>query len=40
MAAGCLSDPEPICETFRLGVDGILKYRDASVVEQAANTAS
>jgi AcrR family transcriptional regulator len=40
MAAGCLSDPEPICETFRLGIEGILKYRDASVVEQAANTAS
>lgn len=40
MAAGCLSDPEPICETFRLGVEGILKYRDASVAEQAANTAS
>ena len=31
MAAGCLSDPEPICETFRLGVEGILKYRDAQV---------
>jgi AcrR family transcriptional regulator len=36
MAAGCLTDPAPICETFRLGVEGILKYRDASVVEQAA----
>lgn len=36
MAAGCLSDPAPICETFLLGVEGILKYRDASVVDQAA----
>ncbi|HWD01845.1 MAG TPA: TetR/AcrR family transcriptional regulator [Amycolatopsis sp.] len=30
MAAGCLSDPEPVCETFLLGVEGILKYRDAA----------
>jgi AcrR family transcriptional regulator len=36
MAAGCLSDPAPICETFLLGVEGILRYRDASVVDQAA----
>ena len=35
MAAGCLTDPEPICETFLLGVEGILRYRDASVVGQA-----
>lgn len=35
MVAGCLSDPEPICETFRLGVDGLLKYRDASVLKPA-----
>ncbi|GAA3116148.1 AcrR family transcriptional regulator [Kribbella aluminosa] len=27
MTAGCLSDPEPICETFERGVDGLLKYR-------------
>lgn len=41
MAAGCLTtDPEPICETFRLGVEGILRYRDASVVEQAAAKAA
>ncbi|MEV6824019.1 TetR/AcrR family transcriptional regulator [Amycolatopsis sp. NPDC051102] len=32
MAAGCLTDPAPICETFLLGVEGILRYRDASVV--------
>ncbi|MEW2503816.1 MULTISPECIES: TetR/AcrR family transcriptional regulator [unclassified Amycolatopsis] len=32
MAAGCLSDPAPVCETFRLGVEGILKYRDTPVV--------
>ena len=30
MAAGCLTDPAPICETFLLGVEGILRYRDAS----------
>ncbi|WP_132195003.1 MULTISPECIES: TetR/AcrR family transcriptional regulator [Kribbella] len=36
MAAGCLSAPEPICETFRLGVEGILGRRDASVVVQTA----
>ncbi|WP_431908803.1 TetR/AcrR family transcriptional regulator [Amycolatopsis thermoflava] len=38
MAAGCLADPEAVCETFLLGVEGILKYRDASVVDQAAVT--
>jgi AcrR family transcriptional regulator len=27
MAAGCLSDPKPICETFLRGVEGLLKYR-------------
>jgi AcrR family transcriptional regulator len=27
MAAGCLTDPEPICETFLRGVEGILRYR-------------
>ncbi|WP_328453438.1 MULTISPECIES: TetR/AcrR family transcriptional regulator [unclassified Amycolatopsis] len=31
MAAGCLTDPAPICETFLLGVEGILSYRNASV---------
>ncbi|GAA5064957.1 TetR/AcrR family transcriptional regulator [Nocardia callitridis] len=36
MAAGCLTDPEPICETLLLGIEGILRYRDASIVEQAA----
>lgn len=41
MAAGCLStDPESVCETFRLGVEQILRYHDASVVEQAAAKAS
>jgi AcrR family transcriptional regulator len=30
MTAGCLSAPEPICETFRLGVEGLLSHRDAS----------
>jgi AcrR family transcriptional regulator len=27
MAAGCLTDPEPITETFLRGVDGLLTYR-------------
>ncbi|MFR9731239.1 TetR/AcrR family transcriptional regulator [Saccharopolyspora sp. MS10] len=27
MTAGCLSDPEPICETFLRGVDGLLTFR-------------
>lgn len=27
MAAGCLTDPKPICETFLRGVDGLLTYR-------------
>ncbi|MDQ3790119.1 MAG: TetR/AcrR family transcriptional regulator [Actinomycetota bacterium] len=31
MAAGCLTDPAPVCETFLLGVEGILRYRDAPV---------
>ncbi|WP_326837925.1 helix-turn-helix domain-containing protein [Amycolatopsis rhabdoformis] len=35
MTAGCLSDPAPICETFLLGVEGILKYRDASPKDRA-----
>ncbi|MFB9690649.1 TetR/AcrR family transcriptional regulator [Amycolatopsis plumensis] len=29
MAAGCLTDPDPICATFLRGVEGILRYRDA-----------
>jgi AcrR family transcriptional regulator len=27
MAAGCLSDPAPICETFLRGIEGLLTYR-------------
>jgi AcrR family transcriptional regulator len=27
MAAGCLTDPKPICETFLRGIEGLLKYR-------------
>ena len=27
MAAGCLADPDQVCETFLLGVDGLLKHR-------------
>lgn len=36
MVAGCLTDPVPICETFLLGVEGILRYRDAPIATQAA----
>lgn len=38
MAAGCLTDPVPICETFLRGVEGILTYRDAPVVSGAEQT--
>jgi hypothetical protein len=27
MAAGCLSDPKPISDTFLRGVEGLLTYR-------------
>ncbi|WP_446666948.1 TetR/AcrR family transcriptional regulator [Flexivirga sp. B27] len=27
MAAGCLTDPEPVCDTFLRGVEGLLSYR-------------
>jgi AcrR family transcriptional regulator len=27
MAAGCLSDPQAVCETFLRGIEGLLKYR-------------
>ena len=27
MAAGCLTDPEPVCETFLRGLEGLLAYR-------------
>lgn len=27
MASGCLTDPEPVCTTFLLGVEGLLTYR-------------
>ncbi|TCC25102.1 TetR/AcrR family transcriptional regulator [Kribbella speibonae] len=27
MAAGCLTDPKPVCETFLRGVEGLLTYR-------------
>lgn len=26
MSAGCLTDPEPVCETFLLGIEGLLTY--------------
>jgi AcrR family transcriptional regulator len=30
MAAGCLTDPKPVCETFLLGIEGLLTYRNRS----------
>lgn len=27
MAAGCLTDPGPVCETFLRGIEGLLAYR-------------
>lgn len=27
MAAGCLTDPKPVCETFLRGIEGLLTYR-------------
>ncbi|MFI6305910.1 TetR/AcrR family transcriptional regulator [Amycolatopsis thailandensis] len=30
MATGCLSDPEPICETFLQGIDDLLRHHVAS----------
>ncbi|MFI5695111.1 TetR/AcrR family transcriptional regulator [Kribbella sp. NPDC051586] len=27
MAAGCLTDPKPVCDTFRRGIEGLLTYR-------------
>ena len=27
MAAGCLTDPKPICETYLRGIEGLLGYR-------------
>ncbi|WP_410645826.1 TetR/AcrR family transcriptional regulator [Amycolatopsis sp. lyj-346] len=35
MAAGCLTDPVPVCTTFLRGVEGILSYRDAPVATGA-----
>jgi AcrR family transcriptional regulator len=36
MAAGCLTDPKPVCETFLRGIEGLLKYRSRQ--EPTANT--
>lgn len=33
MTAGCLSDPQPICETFLRGVDGLLTFRSREKVD-------
>jgi AcrR family transcriptional regulator len=34
MTAGCLTDPEPICETFLRGVEGLLTYRSRDQLQQ------
>ncbi|MBP2329131.1 hypothetical protein JOF56_009516 [Kibdelosporangium banguiense] len=39
MATGCLSDPEPICDTFLLGVDGLLQLHAASMSLPGTDTA-
>lgn len=36
MAAGCLADPDPICETFLLGVDHLLEHRNATATTRRA----
>ncbi|GAB3889496.1 hypothetical protein GCM10029964_059270 [Kibdelosporangium lantanae] len=28
MATGCLTDPEPVCETFIRGVDGLIRNQE------------
>ncbi|MBW8090886.1 MULTISPECIES: TetR/AcrR family transcriptional regulator [Streptomyces] len=40
MAAGCLSDPELVCETFLEGVEGILRARSASASAPGARPSS
>ncbi|WP_326837995.1 TetR/AcrR family transcriptional regulator [Amycolatopsis rhabdoformis] len=35
MSSGCLTDPDAVCETFLLGVEGILRYRDTVSAEEA-----
>lgn len=30
MAAGCLTDPDPVCDTFLRGVEGLLTFRSRS----------
>lgn len=29
MAAGCLTDPAPVCQTFLRGLEGLLTYRSS-----------
>ncbi|PSL52273.1 TetR family transcriptional regulator [Saccharothrix carnea] len=36
MAAGCLSDPDPVCETFLLGVDDLLAHRNTPGATRSA----
>ncbi|TDV56406.1 TetR/AcrR family transcriptional regulator [Actinophytocola oryzae] len=35
MAAGCLTDPTAVCETFLQGVEGLLRFRAAPMVPGA-----
>jgi AcrR family transcriptional regulator len=39
MATGCLADPEPICETFLQGVEGLLRHHAAAMPSPGAGTA-
>ncbi|NGN92334.1 TetR/AcrR family transcriptional regulator [Nocardioides sp. KC13] len=34
MAAGCLTDPKPVCETFLRGLEGLLAYRSGLVADR------
>lgn len=36
MAAGCLTDPDPICATFLLGIEGLLNSRQRTRREPVA----
>jgi AcrR family transcriptional regulator len=39
MATGCLSDPEPICDTFLQGVESLLQLHTAAISSPGPNTA-
>lgn len=39
ITTGCLSDPEPICETFVRGVEGLLQRHAVSMSSPGTDTA-